>query len=68
MKSTSGIFCNLCLKEIEQNPYGYTDDHLYIQKRWGYGSEFDNEVHEIIMCQTCYLEFFHKIFKIKKEN
>ena len=48
------LYCNMCKTKIPKNKFGYIDDHLHIEKRWNYGSIFDNEVHSIIICQACY--------------
>ena len=53
----TGLFCSMCEIEIGKNQFGYIDDHLTIEKRWGYGSQFDNEVHNIILCESCYKVF-----------
>lgn len=44
------IICNKCGKEIE------AADALSVQKRWGYFSEKDNEVHNFDLCEECYDE------------
>ena len=44
------IICNKCGKEIKQ------EDVLSVEKRWGYFSEKDNEVHHFDLCEHCYDE------------
>lgn len=55
------VVCNMCQNEIKKNKFGYLDDYLSIKKRWGYGSEFDNEVHLINICNECYKKFIKKL-------
>lgn len=45
------IVCNKCGREIEN------EDVLSIEKRWGYFSNKDNEVHKFDLCEKCYDEF-----------
>ena len=53
-KEAEKILCNKCGKEILVKN-GISDaDVLSIQKRWGYFSNKDNEVHEIDLCEECY--------------
>ena len=42
--------CNKCGKDMKQ------EDVLSVDKRWGYFSEKDNEVHHFDLCETCYDE------------
>ena len=42
--------CNKCGKEISQG------DVLSVDKRWGYFSDKDNEVHHFDLCEACYDE------------
>jgi len=60
------IFCNICGKKIHKNEFGYYDDFLSIEKKWGYHSEFDNEIHCIDICQTCYKTFLDNL-KLKPD-
>lgn len=55
------IACNVCGEEINRNKLGYLDDYLKIEKRWGFGSEFDNEVHIINVCEACYKQLVKKL-------
>ena len=54
------IVCNKCGREIEN------EDVLSIEKRWGYFSNKDNEVHKFDLCEKCYDEFV-SAFQIKVE-
>lgn len=56
--------CNMCASYIPVNVYGYLEEYLEIEKRWGYGSPMDNEVHHLYICQGCYEQFFSSL-KIK---
>ena len=42
--------CNRCGKEIVEA------DVLSVDKRWGYFSHKDNEVHHFDLCESCYDE------------
>jgi len=60
-KYVTTIICNLCEKSININKLGYLDDYLKIEKRWGFGSDFDNEVHAINICEDCYKKFIKNL-------
>ena len=47
------IFCNMCGKEIPKTN-GFFHDHLHIEKKWGYFSDHDGEVHSFDICESCY--------------
>lgn len=55
------ITCNICGEEIKLNDFGYFNDYLSIEKRWGYGSKYDNEVHKIDICESCYDKFMNTL-------
>jgi ribosomal-protein-alanine N-acetyltransferase len=42
--------CNRCGKEMAE------EDMLSVDKRWGYFSTRDNEVHHFDLCEKCYDE------------
>lgn len=42
--------CNRCGKEMA------AEDVLSVEKRWGYFSNKDNEVHHFNLCEECYDE------------
>ena len=51
------VICNKCGKEIVVENGRLSEDMLQGEKRWGYPSEKDNEVHEFDLCEQCYDEF-----------
>ena len=48
IKVVERYICNMCGKEIVDA------DVLSVDKRWGYFSEKDNEVHHFDLCEQCY--------------
>ncbi len=60
-KKIKYVICNSCGKNIDIDRY---KDFLNIAKFWGYNSNFDNEVHEIEICEDCYINFISNL-KIK---
>ena len=48
------IICNKCGKEIIVKNGILEEDVLSVQKRWGYFSNKDNEMHEFDLCEECY--------------
>lgn len=57
------VQCNCCGKDIATDKFGYTSDYLSVEKKWGYGSIFDNEIHNFDICEDCYKKMISK-FKI----
>lgn len=53
------LVCNMCGNLICKNEFGYIKDHLSIEKRWQYGSKFDNEIHNLHICEECYEQFLN---------
>lgn len=53
-KEVDKIFCNRCGKEIIVKNGMSEEEVLSVQKRWGYFSNKDNEVHEFDLCEECY--------------
>ena len=53
-KETEKIFCNGCGKEISVKDGMAREDFLSVEKRWGYFSEKDNEIHRFDLCDECY--------------
>ena len=53
-KEVEKIICNKCGKEILVNNGVAEGDVLSVQKRWGYFSNKDNDVHEFDLCEECY--------------
>lgn len=45
------VVCNKCGREI------VNEDALSVEKRWGYFSNKDNDVHKFDLCEKCYDEF-----------
>jgi len=62
-KEVEKIICNKCGKEILVKNGMPEEDVLSVQKRWGYFSEKDNEVHEFDLCEDCYDEWI-KTFQV----
>jgi len=48
------VRCNLCGRDVEKNKMGYFEDHISINKMWGYHSPYDGEAHAIDLCVDCY--------------
>ena len=59
-KTIEKIICNKCGKEIVEA------DVLSVDKRWGYFSDKDNEVHQFDLCEECYDEMV-SMFQIPVE-
>lgn len=55
-KKLNTIICNKCKKEIKVIKGIPQEDVLSVEKRWGYFSEKDNEVHRFELCEKCYDE------------
>ena len=53
-KEVDKIICNKCGKEILVENGVAEADVLSVQKRWGYFSNKDNDVHEFDLCEECY--------------
>lgn len=53
-KEAEKIFCNGCGKEITVVDEMPKEDVLFVEKRWGYFSAKDNEVHRFDLCEACY--------------
>ncbi len=62
-KEVEKIICNKCGKEISVNNGVPQGDTLSVEKRWGYFSDKDNEVHRFDLCEVCYDEWI-TTFKI----
>lgn len=54
IREVSKIVCNKCGKEIIVKNGMTEEEVLSVQKRWGYFSNKDNEVHEFDLCEECY--------------
>lgn len=53
-KELSLIICNRCKKEIPVRNDVPREDSLFVEKRWNYFSDKDNEVHTFDLCEDCY--------------
>ena len=60
------IICNVCGQPVPKDHRGYFSDYLRIDKKWGYFSEFDGELHSFDICQGCYKAFV-KNFAVEVE-
>ena len=60
---TEKIYCNLCGGEIKKISGEIFEDHLRVEKNWGYFSEKDGENHCFDLCEKCYDKIISK-FKI----
>lgn len=65
-KEIEKLFCNCCGKEIEVKNGMPQEDLLSVEKRWGYFSGKDNEVHRFELCESCYDKIISQ-FKIPVE-
>ena len=54
MKEQQKVKCNQCGKVLHMEKGILKEDALIIKKEWGYFSEKDLEVHEFVLCETCY--------------
>lgn len=66
-KEVTKIICNKCGKEMIVENGMLKGDVLSVQKRWGYFSEKDNEVHSFDLCEACYDEWI-STFQIPVET
>ncbi len=48
------VQCNCCGKILKTDAHNNIEDFLSVSKRWGYNSEFDNQIHSFDLCQQCY--------------
>lgn len=53
-KELGDVRCNDCGSYIKKNLLGYLEDHVSINKTWGYGSPNDGQTHNIDLCLGCY--------------
>ncbi|MDR1663485.1 MAG: hypothetical protein LBR83_00990 [Clostridiales bacterium] len=61
------IRCNRCGRPIEKNDFGIFDEHLSIEKIWGYHSPADGETHKLDICSDCYFGWIEE-FEIPPIN
>ncbi|MBQ8804549.1 MAG: hypothetical protein IJZ53_13040 [Tyzzerella sp.] len=57
MREVNKIICNKCGKEIVVERGVPKQDVFSVEKRWGYFSGKDNEVHSFDICEACYDEW-----------
>jgi len=62
-KQLDNVICNLCEQQLKKDDFGYIEDHLSIDKTWGYGQPTDGEAHTFDLCYNCYTDFISR-FKI----
>lgn len=56
-KELEKIICNKCGKIILVKEGISVEDVLSVEKRWGYFSQKDNDVHRFDICEACYDEW-----------
>lgn len=61
------ILCDVCKTEIDP-VHLKNDEYLHIEKRWGYHSPWDGEIHEFDICPCCYEKFLKQIKKKNKSK
>ena len=62
-KLLTDVKCNLCGKQLKKDDFGYIEDHLSVNKTWGYGQPSDGETHDFDLCYDCYEDLISR-FKI----
>lgn len=63
------IICNKCGREIPVFQGVPQEEVLSVEKRWGYFSRKDNQVHRFEICEDCYDELVESFcIKIETEN
>ncbi len=51
------IVCNQCKKEIEVMDGVAQEGVFSVEKKWGYFSDKDGEIHRFDLCESCYDKF-----------
>ena len=54
MKEQQKIRCNQCGRVLHMEKGILKEDALIVKKEWGYFSKKDLEVHEFVLCESCY--------------
>lgn len=68
-RKTETIFCNGCGKEIKIKDGVIREGLISVEKRWGYFSNKDNEVHRFDLCEECYDRMVSQfVIPVEKEN
>ena len=62
-KLLNEVKCNLCGQQLKKDDFGYIEDHLSVNKTWGYGQPIDGETHSFDLCYDCYTDLVGQ-FKI----
>ncbi len=63
------IICNKCGREIPVLQGVPQEEVLSVEKRWGYFSRKDNQIHRFEICEDCYDELVESFcIKIETEN
>lgn len=57
VQNVKQIICNKCGRKIAVGEGSCTEDVFQVEKRWGYFSNKDNEVHRFDLCEKCYDEW-----------
>ena len=55
----SNVNCNQCGRDIDKDQVGYFEDHVSLEKTWGYHSPYDGDVHIIDICVDCYTDWIN---------
>lgn len=68
-RETETVFCNGCGKEIKIKDGVIREGLISVEKRWGYFSNKDNEVHRFDLCEECYDRMVSQfVIPVEKEN
>ena len=68
-RETETIFCHGCGKEIKIKDGVIREGLISVEKRWGYFSNKDNEVHRFDLCEECYDRMVSQfVIPVEKEN
>ncbi|MCL2421209.1 MAG: hypothetical protein FWD03_05065 [Defluviitaleaceae bacterium] len=59
-ESLDEVHCNMCGLSVKKNDLGYFDDHLSVDKTWGYGTPIDGDTHAFDLCFDCYSRMIDK--------
>ena len=72
MKIQRELRCNQCGRKLYVERGILKEDALIVKKEWGYFSKKDLEVHEIVICESCYdrlqNDFLIPVTVIKKKE
>lgn len=48
------IVCNACGRTLPQKAGITQEDYVFIEKKWGYFSRKDGDIHTLRICETCF--------------